>query len=348
LKRKVYFNLKQGDLNGPRNFTLDAGCASSDHPPARDVFASLIRRIKVETIINPRVADGSVAITSAPSKSTASWPAIFAGAFVAAGATLILIALGSGIGFASISPWQNRGVSVTTFAMTTAIWLVVTQWISAGLGGYIAGRLRTRWIGTHVHEVFFRDTAHGLVTWAVATVLVAAVATGTLMSGVGAGTRAVGEVASAGVQGAAGAAASPNSSFSANSAYGIDKLFRPVAGSNGASGGTGATSIADARAETGHILANAVATGSMPDADRSYLVDQVVDRTGISRADAQSRVDSFVAAMADAQTQLKAEADAARKAASQASIYLALSLLVGAFIASVSAAVGGRLRDEHI
>jgi hypothetical protein len=302
----------------------------------------------VETIINPRVDAGSVPLTSAPSKSAASWPAIFAGAFVAAGATLILFALGSGIGFASISPWQNRGVSVTTFAMSTAIWLIVTQWISAGLGGYIAGRLRTRWIGTHVHEVFFRDTAHGLVTWAVATVLVAAVATGTLMSGVGAGTRAVGEVASAGVQGAAGAAMSPNSPLSANSVYGIDKLFRPASGATGAASTAGASGIADARAETGHILANAIATGSMPDADRSYLVDQVVDRTGISRSDAQARVDGFVSAMTDAQTKLKAQADAARKAAAQASIYLALSLLVGAFIASVSAALGGRLRDEHI
>jgi hypothetical protein len=303
----------------------------------------------VETIINPRVDAGAMPLTSAPSKSAASWPAIFAGAFVAAGATLILFALGSGIGFASISPWQNRGVSVTTFAMTTAIWLIVTQWISAGLGGYIAGRLRTRWIGTHVHEVFFRDTAHGLVTWAVATVLVAAVATSTLMSGVGAGTRAVGEVASAGVQGAAGAAMSPTSSLSANSVYGIDKLFRPGAGTAGASSATGAPGrIADAHAEAGHILANALATGSMPDADRAYLVDQVVDRTGIPKADAQARVDNFVAAMADAQTKLKAEADAARKAASQASIYLALSLLVGAFIASVSAALGGRLRDEHV
>jgi hypothetical protein len=294
----------------------------------------------VETIINPRVDAGTVPLTAAPSKSAASWPAIFAGAFVAAGATLILFALGSGIGFASISPWQNRGVSVTTFAMTTAIWLIVTQWISAGLGGYIAGRLRTRWIGTHAHEVFFRDTAHGLVTWAVATVLVAAVATGTLMSGAGAGTRAVGEVASAGVQGVTGGAAG-----AANSAYGIDKLFRPGPGATGA---TGAAGVADARAETGHILANAIAMGSMPDADRSYLVDQVADRTGIPKADAQARVDSFVTAMTDAQTKLKAEADAARKAAAQASIYLALSLLIGAFIASVSAAVGGRLRDEHI
>ena len=259
-------------------------------------------------------------------KSAASWPSIIAGAFVAAAASLILVALGSGIGFASISPWPNHGASLTTFAITTAIWLIVTQWISAALGGYIAGRLRTRWIGTHAHEVFFRDTAHGLITWAVATLLVAAIAAGSFMSAAGAAGRAVAD------------ASSPVS------AYTIDKLFRASS-----AGGT----VADARTEaahveTAHIVANALATGSVPDADRAYLAEQVSARTGMSQAYAQARVDSFIASVNEAQAKLKIDADAAKKAAAQASIYLALSMLIGAFIASVSAALGGRIRDEHI
>lgn len=263
---------------------------------------------------------------SPAAKSAASWPSIIAGAFVAAAASLILVALGSGIGFASISPWPNHGASLTTFAITTAIWLIVTQWISAALGGYIAGRLRTRWIGTHAHEVFFRDTAHGLITWAVATILVAAIAAGSFMSASGAAGRALAD------------AGSPVS------AYTIDKLFR-----SSSSGGT----VADARteavhAETAHIVANALATGSVPDADRAYLAEQVSARTGMSQAYAQTRVDSFVASVNEAQAKLKTDADAAKKAAAQASIYLALSLLIGAFIASVAAALGGRIRDEHI
>ena len=263
---------------------------------------------------------------SPAAKSAASWPSIIAGAFVAAAASLILVALGSGIGFASISPLPNHGASLTTFAITTAIWLIVTQWISAALGGYIAGRLRTRWIGTHAHEVFFRDTAHGLITWAVATILVAAIAAGSFMSATGAAGRALAD------------AGSPVS------AYTIDKLFR-----SSSSGGT----VADARteavhAETAHIVANALATGSVPDADRAYLAEQVSARTGMSQAYAQSRVDSFVASVNEAQAKLKTDADAAKKAAAQASIYLALSLLIGAFIASVAAALGGRIRDEHM
>ena len=143
-------------------------------------------------------------------RSAASWPAIIAGAFVAAAVSLVLLALGSGLGFAAISPWPGHGVAVTTFAVTTAIWLIVMQWVSSGIGGYITGRLRTRWIGTHTHEVFFRDTAHGLVTWAVATVLVAAAAAASVSAVVEGGAHAV------------GAAAQGN----ANAAYGVDKLFR--------------------------------------------------------------------------------------------------------------------------
>jgi hypothetical protein len=292
----------------------------------------------VEQIVTP-----GAAATADPSlfhgKSAASWPSIIAGAVVATSATLILITLGSGIGLASISPWHNHGVTVTSFAVTGAIWLILTQWISAGLGGYIAGRLRTRWVGTHTHEVFFRDTAHGFITWAVATVLLAAVLSSSLMSGAGGAAHAVADVASAGAQGAMQSSATANSPVSA---YSVDKLFRSAGSSSLASPSS------DPRMETGHIIANALADGDVPAADRAYLVDQVAARTGISQAAAQARVDGFIATLMQAQAKLKADADAARKAAAQTSIFLALSMLVGAFIASVAAALGGRLRDEHI
>ena len=280
-------------------------------------------------------------------KSAASWPSIIAGAFVAAASTVILVALGSGIGFASISPWPDRGVSVTSFAVTTAIWLIVTQWISAALGGYIAGRLRTRWIGTHPHEVFFRDTAHGLITWAVATILVVCVGASSFMSAAGAAGRAANAGAAAMIAGPGSesgrmsANGAPSNANLPVPAYEIDKLFR-----SSTFGGTAL--LGDARTEAAHIAANAFAEGSMSTADRTYLIDQVSARTGTSQADAQARVDGFIAAIGQAQAKLKSEADSARKAAAEASIYLALALLMGAFIASVSAALGGRIRDEHI
>ncbi len=274
----------------------------------------------MEEVLNPGAV---VAVDGAAAgKSAASWPSIVAGAFVAAAASLVLIALGSGMGFAAISPWSNHGASFTAFAVTSAIWLIVTQWFSAALGGYLAGRLRTRWMGTHTHEVFFRDTAHGLITWAAATMLVAAVAAGGLMSSGRAAAHALADA-------------------DTGATYLIDRLFRspgspPVGRSE------------EIRAETARIVAHAFSSGGFPDADRAYLVDQVAARTGGSRADAQARVEAFVSSVNEAQAKLKTDADAARKAAAEASIYLALSMLIGAFIASVSAALGGRIRDQHV
>jgi len=149
---------------------------------------------------------GALSSADAPHESAVSavsWPAIFAGAFVAAASSLVLVALGSGFGLASVSPWPNSGVSATTFTVMTAIWLIVVQWLASGLGGYVAGRLRTKWATTHTHEVFFRDTAHGFITWAVATVLVVLVLTSAAASAVSSGVDAAATVASGASQGAA-------------------------------------------------------------------------------------------------------------------------------------------------
>ena len=101
--------------------------------------------------------------------SAVSWTAILAGAAAAAATTLVLSALGSGLGWAALAPWPYGRANVTTITALAGIWLVITQWIAAGLGGYLTGRLRTRWARVHDHEIFFRDTAHGFLTWSVAT-----------------------------------------------------------------------------------------------------------------------------------------------------------------------------------
>ena len=110
-------------------------------------------------------APGLAQAAEAP-RSAVSWGAIFAGAAVAAAVSLALMILGAGFGLTIVSSWSNSGVSAGTFAVTTAIGLVVIQWIASGLGGYITGRLRTRWVGIHTDEkVFFHDTAHGFLAW---------------------------------------------------------------------------------------------------------------------------------------------------------------------------------------
>jgi len=108
--------------------------------------------------------------------SAIAWSAIIAGTVGAIALTLTLLALGAAFGLAAASPWPGVGPTPETFTIGAGIWLIVTQWASAALGGYVAGRTRTRWHGLHTDEVFFRDTAHGLLTWATATVLIAMVA----------------------------------------------------------------------------------------------------------------------------------------------------------------------------
>ena len=259
------------------------------------------------------------------SVSAVSWAAIIGGAFIMAAVTMLLLALGSGLGLSSVSPWAGSGVSVTSFTVATAIWLIVVQWLSAGLGGYVTGRLRTRWSGVHHHEVFFRDTAHGLLAWAVASVIgfgVLASAVSTLVSG--------GAHVATGVAQAAGSAAGVNG-------YYVDQVFRsdhPV------------TTGQDPRPEVTRILTMAIQTGSVPDGDKTYLSQLVAERTGVSQDEARKRVDSLISQEQAAEQKAKVAADQARKATASLSFYTFFSMLIGAFIASAAAALGGRSRDD--
>jgi hypothetical protein len=286
---------------------------------------------------------GSAAPDTAPEAgvSAVSWAAIFAGAIVASAASVILVALGSGLGFAAISPWNNSGASLKTFAISTGVWLIVVQWLASALGGYVTGRLRTKWTGAHTHEVFFRDTAHGLVTWALATLLVAA---GTVLAGsaaAGAGAHAAVEgtaqIAQAGASASNGAPGVGEAASSAVSGYDVDRLFR--SGRPDASSG-------EARGEAMRILARGVANGQVSGEDRAYLAQLVAAREGVSESEAQMRVNDVIGQVQAAELKLRQAADTARKAAAAASICTALALLVGAFIACIAAALGGKQRDE--
>jgi hypothetical protein len=110
---------------------------------------------------------------SAAGKAT-DWGSIVGGALGAIAVSIILFTAGSGFGFSTVEPWSFANRAPETFAVGAAIWLVVMQWLSAALGGYLAGRLRAKWIGPRPDEVLFRDTAHGFLAWALATVIVAA------------------------------------------------------------------------------------------------------------------------------------------------------------------------------
>jgi hypothetical protein len=271
-------------------------------------------------------ADG----TLEASASAISWPAIVGGAFAAAAFSLILLALGSGFGLASVSPWSNSGASATTFTILTAVWLIIVQWTSSGLGGYLTGRLRTKWVGVHTHEVFFRDTAHGFLAWAVAAVIGTAVLASAASWLLSSGAHVTGPIASGAAEGAG-----QENPF----AYYVDSLFRSDHPNANATD-------QDLRAETTRILATGIWNGDVPAGDKTYLALLVAARTGLSQAESEKRVNDVIAKAKAAETTARHIADAARKAGAYLSIFTAVSMLIGAFIAAAAAALGGQHRDE--
>jgi hypothetical protein len=287
-------------------------------------------------------ADGYVVQRSPPetSASGVAWSAIIGGAFAAIALALILFTLGSGLGLASVSPWSKGGASATTFTVMTAVWLIVTHWLASGLGGYLTGRLRTKWVGLHTHEVFFRDTANGFLTWAVASVFGAAIVAGTAAFVVSGTASMVTGVASGAAAGAAqGTSGSGTTGADAN-AYLLDGLFRS---DHPSPSGTDT----DVKAQSSRIIINGLRTGDVPTADKAYLTQLVAVRTGLSKEDAGKRVDMVIADTKAAEVKAQQAADAARKAGATLSIFTALAMLIGAFVACIAAALGGQQRDEH-
>lgn len=281
------------------------------------------------------------------------WAAIFAGAAGAAVLSLVLMLLGTGIGLSIVSPWGDRGVSGTTIGMSSIVWMTLMQVLASVLGGYLAGRLRHKWVSVHSHEAYFRDTAHGFLAWAIATLATAALlssAVGNVASaGLKAGTAVVGgaaTIAGAGAAGAAGNAASSDAGSDSMN-YFTDAMFRP-----GAAGQTGSAqngSTPSPSGEVGRIFATSLKHGSMSQPDAQYLAQLVAQRTGVSTEDAQKRVNEAFAkaqqSIQEAKAQAQAAADAARKASAILALWLVVSLLIGAFAASWAATLGGRLRD---
>ena len=283
---------------------------------------------------------GVAGATLEASSSSVAWAAIIGGAFAAASLTVILVALGSGVGLASVSPWPNLGATATTFTVMTAVWLIVVQWLSAGLGGYLTGRLRTKWVGVHTHEVYFRDTANGFLAWAVASVLGAAILASAASSLVGGATQGATRIVAGAAQGASqGAAATGVGSVTDPSAYLVDSLFRSDAPSANAT-------QQDVRDEAGRILARGLRNGDASATDKAYLARLVAARTSLSQADADKRVNDVIAQAKEAEAKALQAADAARRAGAHLAFFTAFAMLIGAFIAATAGALGGHHRDE--
>lgn len=304
----------------------------------------------------------------AASSSAVSWGAIFAGAAAAASLSLILLMLGAGLGLTSVSPWESRGLDAGTVGIAAIAWLTFTQIVASGMGGYLAGRLRTKWVDTHTDEVYFRDTAHGFLAWAVAALVSAALLTSTLGAIAGGGAKIVGTVAGGAAAttaaGAAGMASGPSAGPGSSMNYFVNSLFRannPATPANGAAD-PAAPTAAPAPATPSHppvtpaqlgevtgIFANSITTGELPQDDRQYVARLIAQNTGMSQQEAEQRVqstyDKAQAKLKEAKEKAQQAADAARKATSYLMLWTFISLLAGAFVASLCATFGGRQRD---
>ena len=283
------------------------------------------------------------ALQDSSGQSGVSWAAIFAGAATAAVLSLLLLMLGAGLGFSAVSPWANEGMGAKGLGITAIVWLAVTQIIASGMGGYLAGRLRVKWTNLHGDEAYFRDTAHGFLAWAVATLVTATLVAGSVSSVIGSGVQAGASVASgaaSAISSAAGSAAA--SKGDKGSDYFIDSLFRDDRGtavSEDAAHGTVARIFA-------HSLAN---DGQLSSEDRTYLAQIIAQRTNLSQPEAEQRVDQVYAkahqAVEEAKVKAKEAADTAAKVAAWSTLWMFITLLIGAFFASLCATFGGRRRD---
>lgn len=271
-----------------------------------------------------------------------AWGPVIGGSVAAAATTIILLLLGSGVGLTMVSPWAGESASFTAFSVTAAIWFVVVQWLASALGGYLTGRLRTKWAGIHTDEVFFRDTAHGFLSWALATVVVAGLAGSAFTSLAGTGVQAASTVAANATVAGSAAAVNSDASPDAATGYFTDLLLRPQDLTTRAQGDD-----ASATAEISRILVQGAVNGGVPEADRAYMSAIVASRAGVTPEEARARVDQVLQQVEDANNTALKAADEARKSAATVAMLGALSLLVGAFIASASAALGGRQRDDE-
>lgn len=251
--------------------------------------------------------------------SGVSWSAVIGGAFVSAAFALILLALGAGLGLSSVSPWSNVGASASTFGTVAIVWLLLTETLAPGLGGYLTGRLRTKWAVLHTDEVYFRDTANGFLSWAVALVITVTFLASAAASMVGDASRATADAGQAAVSNA-----DPNGYF-------VDMLFRsdhPAEEQN-----------SSVRAEAGRTFAHALSQNETIAADKNALARLVAAKTGMSMPEAEQRVSDVLAATRQA-------TDTARKGTARLLFWLFVALMMGAFSASYAATIGGRQRDH--
>ena len=283
----------------------------------------------------------SVAPPNTAGTSFVEWGAVIAGGVMAAAISFVLLTFGTAIGLSFVSPWQEAGAPSKMVASLAVFWTISQQIGALIAGGYIAGRMRSRWAEKNADETEFRDGLHGGLVWAVSVVITAFLVLSTAGAVVKTATDAAGRVAAASVD---------------PMAYQIDAMLRPAAGTRSPSSATavpgstsgarsGTASDAELRGELTRTFARAVTNGTFGDDDRKYVASVVAQHTGLTQEEAERRITT---AYNEASRLAKETAEKARRAALLTGFVTAAALLVSLAAAWWSAIKGGDHRDKSI
>src|SRR4051794_5946540 len=271
----------------------------------------------IETLVREDLMEGGV--VAAEERRSIQWTSVIAGAFAAGAMSFILVSFGVavGLGVSSASPtWRDAS---TALALLSGLYLIIQAIVSFGFGGYIARRT-TRpapALATLEDDGERRDGLHGLMSWALAVLIGAA-----LLAIIGAAA-----IDRSPMRSSAGNATSAEPLLS----YELDKLFRAPRRPPGAD-------MREARAEAGRILMTSSSHSGVTTDDRTYLVQQVAALTGLAAPESERRVDAVIAESSTA-------INRARRNSVIVAFSVAAAALIGAAVAWAAAVAGGRHRD---
>jgi len=275
------------------------------------------------------------------------WGPIIGGAVAAASLSFLLLTFGGAIGLSLTSPWPDTGARLWVVGLAVAWWMVLVQIGSFAAGGYLAGRMRSRWSDA-TPESGFRDSTHGFMVWAVGVLFGAIVLAVVSLSTAKTATQSASVIAAGATT---GTTANPRPISATPADYAVDLLLRPQPAQGGSAGAdvksANNADVEAARSEANRIFAGAIKNQAITERDRSYLGQMVVARTGLPEAEAQKRVDAAITEARDLELKARQQLDKARKATVVTAFITAVSLLISLAAAIVAAGAGARHRDEN-
>jgi hypothetical protein len=281
--------------------------------------------------------------------SAVDWGAIIAGSVLAAALSFVLLTFGAGLGLSLSSPGSGEDISVLSFVMSAGVWLLAVQLVSFMAGGYLAGRLRMPAGNATSEEVDLRDGSHGLMVWAIGTLLGAVLLASGLAGAAQTAASALGSTAEN-----VASATSRLMPEDADAAYLADTLLRDGTGATSEEGGqaadgaSGGTATANLRQIVTRVVERAIATGELPDVDRQYLAGVVAEATGLDQGRVEERIGRLVEQTTELRAEAVAQAEAARQWSVMAAFLTAAALLISAAGAYLAATYAGRQRDAGI